>query len=77
MTAIENRPRPTEGTPQPRNKKTEAIIAILSAIIGGGIAGVLHRVIEEVSYYESLKTAGGTTGGLLIVIFVVLTYIWS
>ncbi|MFC8200295.1 hypothetical protein ACFUTV_33625 [Streptomyces sp. NPDC057298] len=58
------------------NKWWVASIAILVAVIGGGIAGVLHRIMEEVSYYEAMKTAGGTTIGLLIVFFVILTFIW-
>ncbi|WP_328844704.1 hypothetical protein [Streptomyces sp. NBC_00258] len=77
MTATQNSPQ-LPGAPQPpRNKKTDAVIAILAAIIVGGFAGVLHRAMEGVSYYEAMKTAGGTTLGLLIVIFVILTYIWS
>ncbi|WP_157876364.1 hypothetical protein [Streptomyces sp. Root264] len=53
------------------------MIAVLASIIIGILAGILHRTMEGVSYYEAMKTAGGTTLGLLIVIFVIMTYIWS
>jgi hypothetical protein len=76
MSAPQNSPQSLV-PPVQRNKKIDALIAILAAIIVGFVAGILHRIMEGVSYYEALKTGGGTTIGLLIVIFVILTYIWS
>ncbi|MFC8402564.1 hypothetical protein ACFUG9_02910 [Streptomyces griseoincarnatus] len=76
MSAPQNSPQ-SPVPPVQRNKKIDALIAILASIIVGFVAGILHRVMEDVSYYEALKTGGGTTVGLLIVIFVILTYIWS
>lgn len=76
MSAPQNSPQPPV-PPAQRNKKIDAVIAILVAIIVGFIAGALRRIMDDASYYEALQTVGGTTVGLLIVIFVILTYIWS
>ncbi|WP_435217967.1 hypothetical protein [Streptomyces sp. bgisy034] len=78
MTATQNGPQLSgSGDEPPRNKKHDAQIAILSAIIGGGSAGILRRTMEGVSYYEAMATAGGAFIALVIMIFVVLTYIRS
>ncbi|MEU6917979.1 hypothetical protein [Streptomyces olindensis] len=78
MTATHDGPQLSgSGDKPPRNKLHDARVAVLLAIIGGGAAGIAHRVMEEASYYEAMATAGGVTLGLLVVIFVVMTYIWS
>jgi hypothetical protein len=78
MTATQNGPQLSgPGDEPPKNKKHDALVAILLAIIGGGFAGVLRRTMEGVSYYEAMATAGGAFVALVIMIFVILTYIRS
>ncbi|MFE0316581.1 hypothetical protein [Streptomyces albogriseolus] len=76
MSAPQNSPQPPV-PPTSRNKKIDALIAILVSIIGGFIAGILHRTMEKGSFSDALDTGGGATIGLLIVIFVILSYVWS
>ena len=62
MSAPQNTPQlPVPPQQSPRNKKTDSLIAVLVSIIIGVFAGILHRTMEGVSYYEAMKTAGGTT----------------
>ncbi|MEU3137541.1 hypothetical protein ABZ691_32845 [Streptomyces sp. NPDC006854] len=78
MTATQNGPQLSgSGDEPPRDKKHDAQLAILIAIIFGGFAGILRRTMEAVSYYEAMATAGGVFIALVIMIFVVLTYIRS
>ncbi|MFJ6667770.1 hypothetical protein [Streptomyces sp. NPDC091383] len=76
MTATQNSPQ-APGTTPLGNKKTDALIAILAAVIGGGFAGILRRTMEGASYYEAMSTAGVAALLLGGFIFVVLTYIRS
>ncbi len=63
--------------PPKSNKKTDALIAVLIAIIGGCFAGIVRRTMEGVSYYEAISTGALAALGLGGFIFVILTYIRS
>ncbi|WP_328550291.1 hypothetical protein [Streptomyces sp. NBC_00366] len=76
MSAPQNTPQFPVPHQSPRNKKTDSLIAVLVAIIIGIFAGILHRTMEDVSYYEAMKTAGGTAVGLAVLFFMILGYIW-
>ncbi|WP_371566222.1 hypothetical protein [Streptomyces canus] len=76
MTATQNNPQLSgSGDEPPRNRKTEAVITILVAIIGGCFAGILRRTMEGVSYYEAISTGALAALGLGSFIFVALTYV--
>ncbi|QUC63003.1 hypothetical protein IOD14_43115 [Streptomyces sp. A2-16] len=76
MTATQNNPQTSgPGDESPRNRKTEAVITILVAIIGGCFAGILRRAMEGVSYYEAISTGALAAIGLGGFIFVALTYV--
>ncbi|MFF9360603.1 hypothetical protein [Streptomyces griseoluteus] len=78
MTATQNGPHLSEPFDEPpRNKKHEAQITVLISIILGCFAGILHRTMEGVSYFEAMKTGGLTAIGVGGFIFVYLTYIRS
>ncbi|MFC8248002.1 hypothetical protein [Streptomyces chartreusis] len=49
-------------------------MVVLVSIIGGGGAGILHRVMEEVSYFEALKTGCVSAVTFGTFLFVYLTF---
>ncbi|MFF9410024.1 hypothetical protein ACF1B0_31530 [Streptomyces anandii] len=76
MTATQNGPQLSgSGDEPPRNEKHEGQITILISIIIGCFAGILHRTMEGVSYFEAMKTGGLTAIGVGGFIFVYLTYV--
>ncbi|GDY67461.1 hypothetical protein SAV14893_068540 [Streptomyces avermitilis] len=79
MTATQNGPQLSGSRDEPpkSNKKTDALIAVLIAIIGGCFAGIVRRTMEGVSYYEAISTGALAALGLGGFIFVILTYIRS
>ncbi|MFE4965484.1 hypothetical protein [Streptomyces sp. NPDC056660] len=76
MAATQNGPQFSgSGDEPPRNRKHEAQITILLAIIVGCFAGILRRTMEGVSYYEAISTGAVAAIALAGLIFVCLTYV--